>query len=111
MVTSAANGSQTATIGTEHSLDTRSSAGVYQLVVDVSNLASGATPDIVTFNIYSKARSSDSEVLLGSHTLIGAQTVKLWKSPPYGVGSADFTSKLKQVQGTGRAFPWEVDSY
>jgi len=34
-------GSQTAVIGTEHSLTTQSNFGTYQLLVDLANLAAG----------------------------------------------------------------------
>ena len=105
------SGSQTATIGTDHSLATISSAGTYQYVVDVSNLASGTTPDILQLTIYTKCRSTDSEVLTEIFYLIGAQNIKVWKSPPFGAASADYTVKLKQTQGTGRAFPWAVYQY
>lgn len=102
------SGSQTAVIGTEHTLDTITAAGVYQLVVDVSNLADGSTPDIVEFRVYGKARSSDSEMLLySSGEYQGNQSLNLKASvavvSPH---HAKFT--LIQRQGTGRAFPWAV---
>jgi hypothetical protein len=105
------SGSQTASIGTEHTLATISSAGTYQMVVDTANLASGATPDIVFLNIYTKCRSTDTERLFMQHTLIGAQNLNVWASPPFGAASTDYVVKLKQSQGTGRAFPWAVYQY
>jgi hypothetical protein len=105
------SGSQTATIGTDHSLATISSAGTYQFVVDTANMVGGTTPDILQLSVYTKTRSTDTERLLFQHFLIGAQNINEWPSPPFGAASADYTVKLKQIQGTGRAFPWAVYQY
>ncbi|MDH5452679.1 MAG: hypothetical protein OEX14_04925, partial [Paracoccaceae bacterium] len=55
------SGSQTATLTTEHTLATVSTAGTFQLAVDAANLVNGET---VTLRIYGKARSTDTERLM-----------------------------------------------
>jgi hypothetical protein len=101
------SGSQTATIGTEHDLATVTSANVLELDVDVDALVGGATPDIVEFRAYGKARTGDTERLIKVYTLVGDQSENLFKAPPVvSPHHARFT--LKQTQGTGRAFPWAI---
>ena len=41
------SGSQTATINTEHTLATITTANVFTLAVDVANMVGGTTPDIL----------------------------------------------------------------
>lgn len=103
------SGSQTATISTEHTLSTQSTnKNAYQLAVDVSAMANGATPDIVVIKEYSKARSGDSEQLVDQITLIGAQSQGLVRTLPTTIGQPYVRYTLTQTQGTGRAFPWAV---
>ncbi len=102
------SGSQTATISTEHDLATISSdPGVYQLVVDLANLADGTTPDIVELRTYGKARSSDTERLMEVWSFVGAQGKPLFRSNPE-INPHYNRYTLKQTQGTGRAFPWAI---
>lgn len=102
------SGSQTATVTTEHTLATVTDAGVYQLAVDVNNMAGGATPDILELRVYGKARTGDTERLIDLHTLVGAQTSKpLFQGKPY-ISPHHMKVTLKQTQGTGRAFPWAI---
>lgn len=106
MASEAAAGSQTAVISTEHTLDTRSSAGVYQLLVDLSNLANG---DVVELRAKVKARAAESSALLVyMGTYANAQGIPIAASVPVSGTYAVFT--LKQTAGTGRAFPWSVVS-
>lgn len=107
MVAVNTSGSQTATIATEHTLATVTAAKVLQLSVDVANMASGTTPDILELRIYGKARSSDTEREMFCTRLIGAQVQALSVSLPQ-ISPHHFKATLKQTQGTGRAFPWAV---
>lgn len=101
----ASSGSQTATVTTEHTLATETTAGTYLLAVDASAMVGGTTPDILELRIYGKARSSDTERLLYSAVFVGVQATPLLLSPP--VPSPHHCKvTLKQTQGTGRAFPW-----
>ncbi|MCE9566363.1 MAG: hypothetical protein K8U57_30435 [Planctomycetes bacterium] len=102
------SGSQTATISTEHSLATITSAKTLQLVVDAANLVGGSTPDILELTIYTKARSSDTKRILFQQHYMGAQSVVESLSPPH-ASPHYFEATLKQTQGTGRAFPWAIN--
>lgn len=102
------SGSQTATISTEHTLATiTATAAVFSVVVDVANLTTSSTPDILEIRVYGKARSTDSERLIKVWTMMGTQSETLWFSPPL-ISPHYFKVTLKQTQGTGRSFPWAV---
>lgn len=104
MTTQPNEGSQTATLATEHTLATITTAGAYVLAVDVANLANGET---LTFRIYGKARSSDTERQIRALSIKDAQADELWESIPYATPHhLKFT--LEQNGGTGRAFPWGI---
>ena len=98
------SGSQTATLATEHTLATITTAGVYQLEVDAANLADGEN---LTLKIFGKVRSGDTERLIYEASFENAQGKPLLQSlavpTPH---HAKFT--LEQNGGTGRAFPWAV---
>jgi len=101
------SGSQTATVGTEHQLASIATAGTFQAVVDLTNMASGATPDVVEIRVYGKCRSTDAEKLEEVYSFIGLQTKPLWRAPPVW-SPHHYRVTLKQTQGTGRAFPWAI---
>lgn len=83
------------------------SAGTYQLKLNLENIAGGATPDILELRVYSKTLSGDSEELIDIWTLVGAQVVPIIYTPPYPeLYYLEFT--LKQTQGTGRTFKWNI---
>jgi hypothetical protein len=103
-VTSVGSGVQTATIDTEHTLDTETAAGVYVLVVDTSNLANG---DVVIFRIKTKCRTGASSVLAFSATYAHAQVEPNKYSIPVPVDT-EITCTLEQTEGTGRDFPWNL---
>lgn len=101
------SGSQTATIGTEHVLATVTSANVLELNVDVAAMTGGATPDVLELRVYGKARTSDTERLIKTYSLVGVQSETLVKClPDISPHHAKFT--LKQTAGTGRAYPWAI---
>lgn len=100
------SGSQTATIGTEHTLATITTAGIYQLYVDVASLVAG---DIVELRVYGKARSTDTERLLYGPFSVGPIVPgQLLIPSPAVVSPHSVRFSLKQTTGTGRAFPWAV---
>lgn len=101
------SGSQTCTISTEHTLATITTAGVFQLALDLNALADGTTPDILTVKLYTKCRSSDTERLSESWEFIGAQGKPNWRSnPELSPHHVKFT--ITQSAGTGRDVPWAV---
>jgi hypothetical protein len=102
------SGSQTATGGgTEDVLATVTTANVFCLAVDLSNMASGATPDILVVKEYGKARSSDTERLLKEYSIVGVQTETLFITTPR-VSPHHYKVSITQTQGTARAYPWAI---
>jgi hypothetical protein len=97
------SGTQTATIGTEHTLDSPTTSATYVFSVDTVNLVLG---DLVELRCYDKVDGTNySQMWKGSYQ--HAQINNAKASPPLAVTTqAKFT--LKQTAGTGRAFPWSV---
>ena len=100
------SGSQTATITTEHNLSSNpeTETGIFQLFVDVNNLAAG---DFVEIRVKEKARSADTQREVFVATCAGPQGSPLWVSPPL-ILLHGWAMTLKQTEGTGRAFPWSI---
>jgi hypothetical protein len=106
-VTENTSNSQTAVIGTEHTLATVTAAGIYVLRVDINNLAAN---DIVELRVYTKARNgTDTERMIHGPATYGpiVPDQKLVDSVPI-MATGDFKATLKQTAGTGRAFPWVI---
>jgi hypothetical protein len=106
MSTSKTNGSQTATLTTEHDLATITDAGRYFLKVDCNAMADG---EILTLRVYTKARTSDTERLADSFSFQAPLVNKLQQTYVYGV-DAHVRFTLQQDGGTGRAYPWQVNN-
>lgn len=105
-VTSESTGSQTATVNTEHSLATLTSAKTFVLLVDTTNMVNG---DVLELRIKSKVLTGGAEVLAYYQSFAHLQESKQKVSIPVpSLFSCSFT--LKQVAGTGRVFPWVVVS-
>ena len=103
-ILSVGSDTQTATIDTEHTLDTETTAGVYVLVVDMANLVAG---DIVTLRIKTKYASGGTSRLAFSATYANAQAEPNKYSPPIPVDT-EIVCTLEQTDGTGRDFPWNL---
>lgn len=102
-------GSQTATINTEHVLNTstpETTDGIYQFLVDCANMAAG---DILELRLKEKCGAATTQRVAMKATLSGDQNTddELWVSPSLILMHGwDFT--LKQTAGTGRAFPFSI---
>lgn len=97
------SGTQTATISTEHTLTTQTTADVFVLSVNLTNMASG---DTLELRAKTKVLTGGSAVEAVLFTLSDAQTEKVaWIEVP-SEWSCAFT--LKQTAGTGRAYEWSV---
>lgn len=101
------SGSQTATLDTEHTLATITTAGTFCLAVDLANMVGGSSPDITRVKLYGKARSSDTERLIKTWSFWGVQSEVLWISPAF-MSPHHMKWTLEQTDGTGRAYPWAV---
>jgi len=98
------SGTQTASIGTEHSLATPTTVATYVLSVDMVNLALG---DLVEIRCYDMVDGSNYREMWMKSYQHGQGTASAKVFPPMAVTTqAKFT--LKQTAGTGRAFPWSV---
>jgi len=104
MATSNSDGSQTATIDTEHTLATITSAGTYVLLVDTVNLALG---DKLTLRAKTKVRSVGTTRLAYEAFYAHAQSEPVKVSIPV-PSTNEIVFTLEQTDGTGRAFPWEI---
>jgi len=103
-VSSAANGTQTAELTTEHVLATLTDAGVYVLVVDTANLVNGETLEL---KLKTKVKAAGTSRLAYSATYLHAQGDPNKYSIPVPVDT-EILATLKQTGGTGRDFPWNL---
>lgn len=106
MAVSVANsGTQTATINTEHTLATITTAGTYIYVVSMVNLAAA---EVVELRIYTKiAGSGETEQLAYYFPVRGTVSEMQIYSIPV-PSPISFKATLKQTSGTGRSFVWAV---
>lgn len=103
-ITQVTSGTQTATLDTEHTLTTETSAEIYILAVNLSNMVSG---DITILRIKPKVLSGGSAALAFQQTFSDAQTEDVVYSEPVpSAHSVAFT--LEQTDGTGRSYEWSV---
>ena len=104
MAASVSDGSQTAVISTEHTLDTITAAGSYVLMVDTSAMALG---DKLTLKAKTKVRSGGTTRVAYSATYAQPQGEPVKLSIPI-ASPNEIVFTLQQTAGTGRAFPWEI---
>lgn len=110
-IADAAHGTQTAVIGTEHTLATVTSPNTLQLLVDVANMTSASgTDDRLEIREYVKVLSGGTERLVKTYTITGAQSELVAYTPPRGE-TVSIKYTLKQTQGTGRNFDWRVQQF
>lgn len=110
-------GTQTAVIGTEHTLLTESTSGVFVLFVSLRNMVNA---DVLELRAYTKILTGDANALCifeqtyaniqGDSAAAGssAKGPVHVKSPPL-ESPFSLIWTLKQVAGTGRNFDWRED--
>lgn len=103
-VTQSNSGTQAATIGTEHTLATITTAGVYVLRVDVNALANG---DRLVLRGKVRALSGGTTRQAFSAVFEHVQADKILDSIPVPVVH-ELVWTLQQTAGTGRSFDWSV---
>ena len=110
MPTLQASGTQTAVIGTEHTLsDLTAPFAVFQALVDVINMQAGDTTEL---RIYTKVLSTGGLDSAIYQQLIGAPTGngdQVQISVPV-VSDKEIKFTLKQTAGVGRSYAWKVVS-
>jgi hypothetical protein len=102
------SGSQTTVIGTEHFVADVNEAGVYTFHVDTNAMAIG---DMIELRAYQMILTGGTARVEQVMTYQGVQDTPIKKSEPVSneltdTGALRFS--LKQIYGTGRAFPWKV---
>jgi hypothetical protein len=113
-----ATGTQTAVIGTEHTLvSANATAGVWELAVQTKNMVDG---DELELRALVKVLTGDASPLLvysanyihkqGDAATASAQGEVVKYSPPISSPYA-ITFTLKQVAGTGRNFDWRAVTF
>lgn len=104
-LSSVGSGSQTATLDTEHTLDTETGAGVYVLVVDMNNLVDG---DVVILRMKTKNKTGSTSRLAYQATFSNAQ-VEINKYSPAIPVDTELICTLEQTDGAaGRSFDWNL---
>lgn len=105
-ITQHASGSQTTTIGTEHTLNPttpETSLGAYQLWLDPFAMAGGDTLEI---RVKERARGADTQRLVFLATLFGPQA-EMFVTPVL-VLMHGWDMTIRQTTGSGRAYPWSI---
>lgn len=106
-------GTQTATIGTEHFISDVNQAGVYTLHLDLNAMVAG---DFLEVRVYQMLLTGGTPRVAYFETFQGVQPGDglVAISVPIGNELTDSTAlrfSIKQTLGTGRAYPWKVLKY
>lgn len=98
----ASGGGASAILDPQDLLTTNTTAGTYQLVVDLRNLVAD---EVVNLYVYTKAFSGEAETQLYSASFRAGmeQTASLPLLSPI-----EIRCTLEQINGTARAFPWAL---
>jgi hypothetical protein len=98
------SGTLTLTTGEQTLGSAQTTAGVYELALDLSTMAAG---DIVEVYVYTKARSASTARLLTKASFANAQGEAGYVTPPFGSPhSIEF--KAKQPTGTLRTIEYSI---
>lgn len=108
-ISSDANGNPTLTgSGTEDTLfSALTTADVYQLHVDLSNMQNG---DVIEIRVSTKVRTGSTAADFGTWVFAHAQANPVWISPPIPV-LFEMNAYATQHLGTGRAIEWTRVQY
>lgn len=106
--TQESSGTQTATVTTEHTLATITTAKPFQLIVDINALVAG---EYVEIKIKRKALSGGTTrvAFAGVYSWLDAGVNPIIVSDPI-LSTQEYVATLKQLNGTGRAFPWAIET-
>jgi hypothetical protein len=103
--TLSSSGSQTAVIGTEHTLTTDTTNATYYYEVDMNNLANA---DVLELRIYTMTASGGTLRVAWKSTFGPIPPVNLISPSPPQPSDQSCRVALKQIAGTGRVFPWKL---
>lgn len=98
------SGTQSAVIGTLHALATSTSNATFIFEVDLSALAAGEAVQLMVSGI---TLSGGTAAQMWSGTF-GAPRINPRVQAPPTPSDVSISVSLRQVNGTGRAFPWKL---
>ena len=106
MPTTESSGTQSASIGSEHSLATVAAARVLILTVDAVNMANG---DVLELRVKTRVLTGGTNRLayMASYANVQSEPIKI-SIPVVSMFNCEFT--LKQTAGTGRNYDWSMVS-
>lgn len=108
--TSEANGTQSASVGTTHTLHTDTDNKTFILKVDANNMTNGDSSnaaDELDLIIETKVLTGGTSRIVYQRHFFGTQSEPILISCPV-PSNYSIAFKLKQTAGVGRDFPWEV---
>lgn len=92
--------------GDDTSLDTITTDGIYQVFLELHNLAAG---DVFEFRIYEKVLSSSTQRLVYAATFAGAQGEPVFVTPSL-ILLHGWDMSLNKISGTDRSINWSIRS-
>ena len=98
------SGTQTTTVGTEHSLATSTSNATFVYEVDLSALDVG---DVVELRVNGITLSGGTAAQMWKGTFAAPRVSPRIQSPPV-PSDISITVTLKQVSGSSRSIPWKL---
>ena len=106
--TQEASGTQAATISTEHTLATITTAKAFQLIVDISALVAG---EYVEIKVKRKTLAGGTSRIAfsGIYSWLDAAINPMVICDPV-ISTQEYVATVKQLNGTGRSFPWAVET-
>jgi hypothetical protein len=107
-VSAASSGTQTTSGTTEHTLATITTAGVYELNLDVSALVGGTTPDILRVRENRKTLSGGTARTEWEEFLVGGMCPPMVTFRPK-LTVVEVAYTITMTQGSNRAIPWSIN--
>jgi hypothetical protein len=96
------------TVNVASSLATITTAGTYQLYLDMTTLAGGATPDILFLREYVKTGGATTKYKIFDRVIgVGGQSEAGFVGFPRMITDY-YEVEIVQTQGTGRVIPWKI---
>ena len=105
MVTVTSSGTQTAVIGTEHTLANPTTSRYFTGYIDLTNMTSTDTVEIRVYIIAKTSGGSYIQYYLATYSGVQSNPLLYIPSLPSDIG---FKLTLKQVSGVGRSYDYKV---
>ena len=99
-----ASGTQASTIGSEHTLATQTSSGVYLCYLNTANMVAG---DVTIARIYVTALSSGTPKIIYEAVFAHAQPEPIKASVPV-FSDYEIRYRVQQLEGSSRNYDWAI---